>query len=279
MHHPSLLCDDTDHPRANLHSPAGRLILIAPACHHLQRLLSGLEQKNVRVVELEQLVHRPKGNVTDLLEVERRIDVGRHALQDLDLGRLAGELRRRSREDFGIRHRLRVAGKRAGGRRRCRRLMRRGGSDIGRRGAPRGVRQLLHREHMIDVGGTELEDAGHTRHRGDRLDLHVHRVEDWPLRLGPPKFKLQHPVGVPGQVRQADVRARVLANIPDRLAEELERERDVRFIHVVDLGDDGGVRLAVSRARYHHSWDAVLSTGWISTGRRVKRISALHGRD
>ena len=92
--HLALLGDDTDHAGADLHSPAGGLILIAPACHHFQRLAVGLQQQDVGVVELEQLVHRPQRHVTDLVQVERRIDVGGDALQDLELGRLAGEFRR-----------------------------------------------------------------------------------------------------------------------------------------------------------------------------------------
>ena len=55
------------------------------------------------------------------------------------------------------------------------------------------------------------------------------------LGFGPLKFELQHPVCLPSDIEDAHVGARVLANIPDRLAEELKRERGVRLVHVVDL--------------------------------------------
>ena len=94
VQHLALLRDDTDHAGADLHSPADGLILIASACHDFQRLAVGLEQQDVGVVELEQLVHRPQRDVTDLVQVERGIDVGGDALQDLELGCLPGEFRR-----------------------------------------------------------------------------------------------------------------------------------------------------------------------------------------
>ena len=59
-------------------------------------------------------------------------------------------------------------------------------------------------------------------------------------------------------VGQADVGARVLADVPDRLAEELERQRDVSLVHVVDLRDDRHVRDPVRRARHHHGRNAVV---------------------
>ena len=95
MQHLALLRDDADDAGADLHASADRLILVAAAGDDSQRLAAGLEQQNDRVVELEQLVHRPQRDVVDLVEVERRVDLGGHALQDLDLGRLPGELRDR----------------------------------------------------------------------------------------------------------------------------------------------------------------------------------------
>ena len=55
-------------------------------------------------MELEQLVHRPQGDVVDFLEIERRVDLGGHALQDLELCGLACELRRRSLSALRVRH-------------------------------------------------------------------------------------------------------------------------------------------------------------------------------
>ena len=48
-------------------------------------------------MELEQLSHRPQGGVVDLLEIERRVELGRDALQHQELGRLAGEIRSHAR--------------------------------------------------------------------------------------------------------------------------------------------------------------------------------------
>jgi hypothetical protein len=36
------------------------------------------------VMRLEQLPHRPERGVVDFLEIERRVDLGRDALQDLE---------------------------------------------------------------------------------------------------------------------------------------------------------------------------------------------------
>ena len=44
-------------------------------------------------MELEQLVHRPQGDVVDLFEIERRVNLGGHTLQNLQLCRLARERR------------------------------------------------------------------------------------------------------------------------------------------------------------------------------------------
>ena len=41
------------------------------------------------------------------------------------------------------------------------------------------------------------------------------------------ELELQDPVCLAGDVRDADVGARILAHVPDRLAEELERQRRV----------------------------------------------------
>jgi hypothetical protein len=46
----------------------------------------------------------------------------------------------------------------------------------------------------------ELEDPGHPRHRGDRFDLHVHRVEDRSLRFRSLELELQRPVCLPADI-------------------------------------------------------------------------------
>ena len=53
---------------------------------------------------------------------------------------------------------------------------------------------------------------------------------------------LENPTRVPGHVMHADIGLRILPNVSDRLAEELERERDVGLVDVVDLRDDRRVR-------------------------------------
>ena len=93
VHHPALLRDHADHAGPDLDASADCLILVATACDDAQRPVVGLENENVRVVKLEQLVHRPQGGVADLVEIERGIDVRGHALQDLHLGDLPLEFR------------------------------------------------------------------------------------------------------------------------------------------------------------------------------------------
>ena len=58
MHHSALLRNHSDHAGSDLYAAADCLILVASACDDFQRPVVGLEQENVRVVKLEQLVHR-----------------------------------------------------------------------------------------------------------------------------------------------------------------------------------------------------------------------------
>ena len=62
----------------------------------------------------------------------------------------------------------------------------------------------------------------------------------------------------PAKSDHADPGARILAHVPDRLAEELERQRHVRLVHVVDLRDDRRVRHPVRRAGHHQGGHAVV---------------------
>ena len=55
------------------------------------------------MMELEQVVHRPQRDVVDFLEIERHVDLGGHALQNLELRRLARERCRRVRLGHGSR--------------------------------------------------------------------------------------------------------------------------------------------------------------------------------
>ena len=89
LQHLALLGDHADHAGADRNAPAERLILEATARHDAQRLLIGLEQQNVGVMEFEQIVHRPQSGLVNLVQVERRVDLRRDALQDLELGGVA----------------------------------------------------------------------------------------------------------------------------------------------------------------------------------------------
>ena len=93
VQHLALLRHDADDPGADPHTPADRLVFVAAARHDPQGVAARLDEQDAGVVELEQLVHRPKGDVVDLLEIERRIDVGRNAAEDLELRGFPGELR------------------------------------------------------------------------------------------------------------------------------------------------------------------------------------------
>ena len=79
-------------PGADPHASTDRLILVAAARHDPQCLAASLDEQDDRVMELEELVHRPQRDVVDLFQVEGRIDFRGNALQDLELPHLAGEL-------------------------------------------------------------------------------------------------------------------------------------------------------------------------------------------
>src|SRR5687768_16448751 len=79
------------------------------------------------------------------------------------------------------------------------------------------MRVFLHRDDAVDVRRTKLEDAGHPRDRGDGFDLHVHRIEDWALRLRPLEFELQNPARKTLNIVHGDVRAGILTNVADGL--------------------------------------------------------------
>ncbi len=81
----ALLGDHADDAGADPHATANRLVLVAAARDHAQHLAARLDEQDDRMVELEQLVHRPQRDVADLVQLERRVDGGRDALQDLEL--------------------------------------------------------------------------------------------------------------------------------------------------------------------------------------------------
>src|SRR5687768_17431482 len=73
-----------------------------------------------------------------------------------------------------------------------------------RRRSQSWVLDSLDREHTIDVSRAELENAGHPGHRSDRLDLHIHRVEDRSRSLRPLELEFQSPVCQPRNIEDAD---------------------------------------------------------------------------
>ncbi len=81
----ALLGDHADDAGADPHATANRLVLVPAARDHAQHLAARLDEQDDRMVELEQLVHRPQRDVADLVQLERRVDGGRDALQDLEL--------------------------------------------------------------------------------------------------------------------------------------------------------------------------------------------------
>ena len=233
MHDLALLRDHADHPGPDLYASADRLILIAPAGNDFQRPVVGLEKENAGVVELEELVHRPQRRVAYFVEVQGGVDVSGHALQDPDLGHLPGKVL-----DVFARiliHCLRDActpSEMTRGRVELQPLDEASMSD--EPVVPRGLHPF-DREHPVDVGCTELENTGHAGHRGDGLDLHIHGIENRTFGFRPLKFELQFPMCTPRNIEDAHEGTGVLTDIADRLGEELERERRVRLVHIVDL--------------------------------------------
>jgi hypothetical protein len=79
----SPLGDDADGANADTDAAADRLILVTPAGDDSQRPTVSFVKEDDCVMELEQLVHRPQGDVIDLFEIERRVNLGGHTLQNL----------------------------------------------------------------------------------------------------------------------------------------------------------------------------------------------------
>ena len=105
LQHLPLLRDDADGADADADAAAGRLILVAAAGDHPKGLTIRLEEQDDGVVRCEQLAHGHERDVVDFLEIERRVDLARDALQDLELRRLPCDLRRRT---FRLGHRMRL---------------------------------------------------------------------------------------------------------------------------------------------------------------------------
>ena len=97
---------------------------------------------------------------------------------------------------------------------------------------------LFDRQHLVDVGGQQLEDALEAGVRRDRLDPQVHPLEDRPVGLRPHVAQPQPPPLARVGVDQPHQRVRVLGDVPPALVEELERERHVRGIDVVHVAEN-----------------------------------------
>jgi hypothetical protein len=105
LQHPPFLRHDADRARADSHTAADGLILVAAAGNDPQRVAAGLDEQNERVMRLEQVVERLQRQFVDLLEIERRVDLSGDALQYVELGGLARQRRCRTLR-VGCRNRL-----------------------------------------------------------------------------------------------------------------------------------------------------------------------------
>lgn len=115
-------------------------------------------------------------------------------------------------------------------------------------GRNRGSGHPFDRENPIDIGTLQAEHPGHARVRGDAREVSLHALEQRPAGLDAQVFE-RDPVARE-RIRFDHQRGRSSRrqHVLPRLVEELERQRDVLRIHVVDLGHEGDVRNTVGRA-------------------------------
>jgi hypothetical protein len=139
-----------------------------------------------------------------------------------------------------------------------------------RRGAARGhhfrhqahlVGERLDRLHLVDVGAQQLEDALQAGVRGDGLDAQPHALERGAFQFGAHVAQAQ---GVDLQrvgIVEAHQRLRVLGDVAAALVEELERQRHVPAVHVVDVAEHRHVGHAVLRTRAQPRRQQALEAG------------------
>src|SRR6185437_770952 len=108
-------------------------------------------------------------------------------------------------------------------------------------------RRFLDAQDFVHVGTAQLENSGHAGHRSDRLELDIHVVEQRPLGLGAVVSEFKEPGAEIHRIDHLDHDVGVFAHVADRLAEELERQRDVILVDRKNLRHGSDVRLAVER--------------------------------
>ena len=108
-------------------------------------------------------------------------------------------------------------------------------------GTPMG--ELMRQYWVPAMAAEELSDL-----QRDRLELQRHRLKQ---RAG--RFRMIEAKAEPIRVQRSGVECdhagkRILADVAMRFVEKLERDRHVRFIHVIDLADKRDVWRAICRA-------------------------------
>ena len=99
--------------------------------------------------------------------------------------------------------------------------------------------------HLVDVGGAQLEDALEPAVRRDRLDAQRHPIEERPDVSERTYFSRRlQPCPVSGSSTTTSA-CGILRDVAAALVEELERQRHVRGIDVVDVAQIRGIRDAV----------------------------------
>ena len=102
-------------------------------------------------------------------------------------------------------------------------------------------------QHFVDVGRPQLEYALQAAVRRDRLDSQLHALEQRARVSERTYLQPEAPALARVRILHDDQRVRILRDVAAALVEELERQRDVRRIDVVDVAQIRGVRDAVAR--------------------------------
>ena len=166
-HHAFAVGDDAEDAvtERNLGSDAARVVAAAGEDAEL-RLGEILEQHH-RVLEAEHSLHGAQDDRKDLVEIERGGDLRGDLLDDPNLVKLLREVAVQPVDRLLI----------------LSNLLPEPGESSPSSGVGSFGGILRGADDAIDVGGAKLEDPLQTDHRGDRLDLHVHHLEDRPFRL------------------------------------------------------------------------------------------------
>jgi hypothetical protein len=98
---------------------------------------------------------------------------------------------------------------------------------------------------LVEVGAAQAEDAAHAGVRGDAGQLGLHALEQRALGLGAQVARGDAVHRAVPRVHHQQLGHRVGQHVAPRLVEELERQRQVPRVHVLDLRDVGDVGHAV----------------------------------